>query len=125
MRGTRPPVISAGWFGALDPLKATAGPTLLVFVAFPRFPPPSRRTHTHRHNGRRPQDVPRAGLPRAAQLPLYVASWGATSSPPLAKLTSPTATAIVANGFIHCSGALPVTPDGKMVEGTFGEKVVS
>ncbi|WOO78474.1 Protein MMF1, mitochondrial [Vanrija pseudolonga] len=34
-------------------------------------------------------------------------------------------TAIVSGGFIYCSGALPVTPDGKMVEGTFGDRVTA
>ncbi|KAL1407427.1 hypothetical protein Q8F55_006860 [Vanrija albida] len=32
-------------------------------------------------------------------------------------------TAIVANGFVFASGALPVTPDGKLVQGTFGDRV--
>lgn len=33
--------------------------------------------------------------------------------------------AILSNGFVYCSGQLGQTPDGKMVEGPIGKRVVS
>lgn len=33
--------------------------------------------------------------------------------------------AILSNGFVYCSGQLGQTPDGKMVEGSIGKRVVS
>lgn len=33
--------------------------------------------------------------------------------------------AIVSNGVVYCSGQLGQTPDGKMIEGPIGKRVVS